>query len=358
MDPLLVHIGLHRTGSSWLQQRVFDGRDGRPTPVVADRAESARRIVLPREDDFDAAEVRAWLSERTRAVVASGGVPVLSNERFSGNPHSGWFDGERTIDRLAEIVEEPRVLVVLRRQDDLVRSLYLQYVRIGGPASLASYLKSPEPGDHRAPGFDPAFLRYDLLLDRLDRRFGRERVLALGYDLLRRDPRMYLDRIGAFLGTSITPPADARERVYESPAFTDAAWRRRLNFWCVRSTLHGAVSMAGGGGARIAGDRSARRRHDTRLREDARPAGPTSDRRTAGGVRRLPGRQPPTCSADRRGSRSPRLAGLTARPRLAPPVGRNANPHSGRAQAELRALGARRSRRRASRDSRTRSGIH
>jgi len=244
MDPLLVHIGLHRTGSSWLQQRVFDGRDGRPTPVVADRAESARRIVLPREDDFDAAEVRAWLSERTRAVVASGGVPVLSNERFSGNPHSGWFDGERTIDRLAEIVEEPRVLVVLRRQDDLVRSLYLQYVRIGGPASLASYLKSPEPGDHRAPGFDPAFLRYDLLLDRLDRRFGRERVLALGYDLLRRDPRMYLDRIGAFLGTSITPPADARERVYESPAFTDAAWRRRLNFWCVRSTLHRAAPFA------------------------------------------------------------------------------------------------------------------
>ena len=241
MPPLLVHLGLHRTGSSWLQQRVFDGREGRPRQVVPDRAESARRIVLPREDDFRPEEVRRWIEARTGEVVAAGGVPVLSNERFSGNPHSGWFDAERTFARLAEVVEEPRVLVVLRRQDDLVRSLYLQYVRIGGPASLAAYLQPPEPGDHRAPGFDPAFLRYDLLLDRLDRTFGRERVLALTYDLLHRDPQAFLDRIGAMLGTRIPAPADARRRVYASPGFVEAACRRRLNFWCTPSSLHRAA---------------------------------------------------------------------------------------------------------------------
>jgi len=241
MPPLLVHLGLHRTGSSWLQQRIFDGRDGRPTSVVPDRAESARRIVLSREDDFDPPEVRRWLTERTTAVVDAGGVPVLSNERFSGNPHSGWFDADRTIDRLAAVVEDPRVMVVLRRQQDLIRSLYLQYVRIGGPASLTAYLQSPETGDHRAPGFDPAFLRYDRLVDRLDRRFGRDRVLALPYDLLERDPHAFLDRIGGFVGTRIATPDDARRRVYGSPGFVEAACRRRLNFWCTRSTLHRAA---------------------------------------------------------------------------------------------------------------------
>lgn len=260
---VLLHLGLHRTGSTWLQQRIFDGRDGRPTPIVPDRAESARRLVLARDDDYDAEALRAWLAERIDAVRAAGGVPVLSNERFSGNPHSGWFDADRTFDRLARVLPDAKVLIVLREQRDLVRSLWLQYVRIGGPASLADYLRAPEPGDHRAPCFDPAFLRFDRLVENLDRRFGRDRVLAIPYDRLRRDPREFLARIAAFLGTPIPPPPDAEAKVYASPGFVAASLQRRVNFWCVRSTLHRAppfqsallaklATLAAGGASRVA----------------------------------------------------------------------------------------------------------
>ena len=241
---VLLHLGLHRTGSTWLQQRVFDGRDGRPTPIVPYRAESARRIVLPRDDDFDADAVRDWLAAETKAVRSAGGVPVLSNERFSGNPHSGWFDADRTFDRLARALPNAKVLIVLREQRDLVRSLWLQYVRIGGPASLRDYLRAPEPGDHRAPCFDPAFLRFDRLVENLDRRFWRERVLAIPYDRLRRDPREFLARIGAFIDAPIPAPHDADAKIYASPGFVAASLQRRVNFWCVRSTLHRAPPLA------------------------------------------------------------------------------------------------------------------
>jgi hypothetical protein len=250
---VLLHLGLHRTGSTWLQQRVFDGRDGRPTPMVPDRAESARRIVLAREEDFDADELRRWLAERVESVRRAGGVPVLSNERFSGNPHSGWFDAQRTFDRLAEVLPEAKVLLVLREQRDLVRSLWLQYVRIGGPASLRDYLRAPDPGDHRAPCFDPSFLRFDRLVESLDRRFGREQVLAIPYDRLRRDPRDFLARIGAFLGTEIPPPEHAEAKVYASPGFVAASLQRRVNLWCVRSTLHRAPPLPSPRLARLSG---------------------------------------------------------------------------------------------------------
>ncbi|MGA1631875.1 MAG: sulfotransferase, partial [Phycisphaerales bacterium] len=250
---VLLHLGLHRTGSTWLQQRVFDGRDGRPTPMVPDRAESARRIVLAREEDFDADELRRWLAERVESVRRAGGVPVLSNERFSGNPHSGWFDAQRTFDRLAEVLPEAKVLLVLREQRDLVRSLWLQYVRIGGPASLRDYLRAPDPGDHRAPCFDPSFLRFDRLVESLDRRFGREQVLAIPYDRLRQDPRDFLARIGAFLGTEIPPPEHAEAKVYASPGFVAASLQRRVNLWCVRSTLHRAPPLPSPRLARLSG---------------------------------------------------------------------------------------------------------
>ncbi|MEY3023746.1 MAG: hypothetical protein RJA16_572 [Planctomycetota bacterium] len=250
---VLLHLGLHRTGSTWLQQRVFDGRDGRPTPMVPDRAESARRIVLAREEDFDADELRRWLAERVESVRRAGGVPVLSNERFSGNPHSGWFDAQRTFDRLAEVLPEAKVLLVLREQRDLVRSLWLQYVRIGGPASLRDYLRAPDAGDHRAPCFDPSFLRFDRLVESLDRRFGREQVLAIPYDRLRQDPRDFLARIGAFLGTEIPPPEHAEAKVYASPGFVAASLQRRVNLWCVRSTLHRAPPLPSPRLARLSG---------------------------------------------------------------------------------------------------------
>jgi hypothetical protein len=250
---VLLHLGLHRTGSTWLQQRVFDGRDGRPTPMVPDRAESARRIVLAREEDFDADELRRWLAERVESVRRAGGLPVLSNERFSGNPHSGWFDAQRTFDRLAEVLPEAKVLLVLREQRDLVRSLWLQYVRIGGPASLRDYLRAPDPGDHRAPCFDPSFLRFDRLVESLDRRFGREQVLAIPYDRLRQDPRDFLARIGAFLGTEIPPPEHAEAKVYASPGFVVASLQRRVNLWCVRSTLHRAPPLPSPRLARLSG---------------------------------------------------------------------------------------------------------
>ncbi|MGA1057019.1 MAG: sulfotransferase [Phycisphaerales bacterium] len=250
---VLLHLGLHRTGSTWLQQRVFDGRDGRPTPMVPDRAESARRIVLAREEDFDADALRRWLAERVESVRRAGGVPVLSNERFSGNPHSGWFDAQRTFDRLAEVLPEAKVLLVLREQRDLVRSLWLQYVRIGGPASLRDYLRAPDPGDHRAPCFDPSFLRFDRLVESLDRRFGREQVLAIPYDRLRQDPRDFLARIGAFLGTEIPPPEHAEAKVYASPGFVVASLQRRVNLWCVRSTLHRAPPLPSPRLARLSG---------------------------------------------------------------------------------------------------------
>ena len=221
--------------------------------MVPDRAESARRIVLPREDDFDPAETRSWLQARADAIRATGGVPVLSNERFSGNPHSGWFDADRTFDRLRLVLPEAKVLLVVREQRDLVRSLWLQYVRIGGPASLRNYLREPDPGDHRAPVFDLEFLRFDRVVEGLDRRFGRERVLVLPFERLVRDAKDFLARIAGFLGREMVPPPDPSRRIYAAPSLVSASLQRRINLCFVRSSLHRAAPWPSPTIARLAG---------------------------------------------------------------------------------------------------------
>jgi len=289
----LIHLGLHRTGSTWFQTRVLDGRDGRAVNAVPDRRETAERIVLPRDRDFDAAGVRAWLAERFAAAAESGSPPILSNERFSGNPAAGWHDAERTARRLAEVVPGARVLLVVREPHDLMRSIWLQQIRIGHPASLEDFLRPSEPGDHRLPIPDLAFLRFDRLVDDLDAIFGRERVLALPYEILRRDATDLLARISAFAGFTIPAPS-SNDPVFAAPSLLEAAVLRRVNLLAVRSSLHRAPPFPGleslgrrlarlvGRRATAAGERRRRTRADEIIARSLAPLDlPASNRRLA-----------------------------------------------------------------------------
>lgn len=239
MTRPLIHLGLHRTGSTWFQRHVLDGRDGRPLATLPDRAESAARIVLPRELDFDADATRRWIRDRMAEAANRGSPVVISNERFSGNPAAGWADAERNVQRLANLVPDARILLVVREQHSLVRSIWLQQIRIGGISGIEDFLRPLNPGDHRLPAFDPRFLEFDRFVGLLDRTFGEEDVLVLPFEGLRDDPERHLGRIEAFSKIGFPSPPDTGP-VFAAPTLLEAALLRRVNLLAVRSSLHRA----------------------------------------------------------------------------------------------------------------------
>ncbi|MHC4245827.1 MAG: hypothetical protein ACYSUU_03395 [Planctomycetota bacterium] len=239
MTRPLIQLGLHRTGSTWFQRRVLDGRDGRPSHAFPARAETTARIVLPRDLDFDADATRRWIHDRIVESDGRGSPVVISNERFSGNPAAGWFDAERTARRLASLVPEARILLVVREQHALLRSIWLQQVRIGGISGIEDFLRPLDPGDHRLPAFDPRFLEFDRYVDLLDEIFGEQNVLVLPFEGLRDDATRHLERIEAFSGIAFPAPSDAGP-VYAAPPLLEAATLRRVNLLAVRSSLHRA----------------------------------------------------------------------------------------------------------------------
>ncbi|MCH2161500.1 MAG: hypothetical protein MK085_06460 [Phycisphaerales bacterium] len=250
MTVPLIHIGLHRTGSTWLQKVIFNGEDGRPVLAVPNRIELNERLVVPRNEDFDAKDVREWIEEKFASFRASNRPLILSNERFSGNPHSGWFDTDRILDRLAEVLAGARILLVVREQKSLIRSLWLQYIRIGGTASLQQYLSGHEEGDYRAPVFDASFLRFHNLVASLDARFGQEKVLVLPFELLKKDAGDFLSRIQKFGEFTLQPPADLRPE-YAAPRQLTASLARWVNIFMNRSTLNRGAPLPSAIGSRL-----------------------------------------------------------------------------------------------------------
>ena len=196
---VLVHLGLHKTATTWLQNTIFADREwGFATPWS--RAEVLERFVLVDAMRFEAAATRGEMEPGRRRAEDEGCVAVLSHERLSGNPHSGGYDRREIAERLAGAWPEARVLIVIREQRDMIRSVYRQYLREGGALSLRRYLSPPRQGAARAPAFDPAFFEYDVLITYYQRSFGPERVLVMPYESLSEDPHAFVSAIARFAG--------------------------------------------------------------------------------------------------------------------------------------------------------------
>lgn len=204
MAAPLIHIGYHKTGSTWLQRNLFVNAAqgyctpwGRLTVIQSD-------LVTPNALDFHPDAVRDRLAPRLEQAGREGLVPVITSERLSGSPHSGGFDSAMLARRLQAVFPEARILIVIREQRSAIRSSYGQYVKEGGAVSLRRYLRPPKQGVARFPAFERSHFRYDRLIRLYLELFGPERVLALPFEWFRAEPEAFLEAIGAFAGVRAT----------------------------------------------------------------------------------------------------------------------------------------------------------
>ncbi len=236
-DPLLIHIGLHKTGSTWLQQAIFnDPARGFTTETGAPRHELVHDFVLPDPLAYDPQEARQLYLPYVDAAAATGQTLVLSHERLSGYPSSGGYDRALIAERLHASFPEAKILIVLREQRALIRSMYSQHITDGGNGTLDQFLYRPERGLGRRPWFNFDMYAFDRLIELYRRLFGTDRVMVLTYEHLNTDSQGFVDAISAFCGqpavsVSNTIPRN-RRRIWMMQEV-----QRRLNGWLYDNEL-------------------------------------------------------------------------------------------------------------------------
>ncbi len=123
-----IHIGHHKTGTTWMQQALFTKEHG--FCVLNNYKEPwkdqlLRALVLG--EGFEPERVRSMILERWDGK----GIPVLTAERLSGHPMSGGFDQKIISERLYSAFPEAIVLIGIREADEVKGSVYKQLVREG-----------------------------------------------------------------------------------------------------------------------------------------------------------------------------------------------------------------------------------
>jgi hypothetical protein len=232
----LLHVGYHKTGTTWLQTGLFASpargftRPWRSGPIRA-------ALVRPTAFEFDSSRAAAAFADGLREAAAAGLVPVVSDERLSGSPHAGGYDSGEIARRLHRTFPGGRVLIVVREQRRAILSTYRQYVRDGGVASLAGWLHPRNPDE--LPQLAWSHWEYHHLIGLYRELFGAERVLVLAFETLAGDDAGFGKRIARFAGArgpgvSAAPPAGSE---YRALGALTTAIKRHANRWLVRSSL-------------------------------------------------------------------------------------------------------------------------
>lgn len=240
----VLHVGYHKTGTSWLQQAVFPSLENVFMPLSF--REVLEAIVLPHDFAFDPSAFWERYGDRIEGRESDGAVAVISNERLSGSPHAGGYDSRIIAERLQRLFPDGKVLLVIREQIRMIASSYKEYVRGGGTCSLDRYIDPPE-AKHR-PMFDPDFFKYDRCVVQYRRLFGPERVKVLPFERLREDPNGYLRELTAFVGATADIGGISLRPVRQGLTEQSTRIRRWTNRVTRRTSLNPCTSVRVRGG--------------------------------------------------------------------------------------------------------------
>lgn len=226
VKQLLLHVGYHKTATSWMQQRLFVREHG--YHQIARHPEVWKHIVAPHGLLFDPEAMRGVIREGLEALP-EGKVPVISSEILSGHPFFGGMGSDDHARRLKAIAPEAKILVSIRAQPRILTSVYMQYLLRGGTMSPELFFAGdPELGFH---GFRAEHFEYDRLISLYQDLFGARNVHVITQESLKTDMDGATRALAEFAGNDGFDSVLPTHRAAYSPSYPEYAvpLLRRIN---------------------------------------------------------------------------------------------------------------------------------
>lgn len=219
MKEVYLHVGLPKTGTTFLQERCFPRLKGVhlvrkeykawPPPIIELLWRVAEGFPLFVDMDERRAEVDRFLRGIGEDKV------LISYERLTGDTMWSFRDHASATESLRELFPAARIIFTIRRQDDILEGFYRQHLRNFYYPTIDGYLNYRDGrfGDMFRP--TPAFpsisvwrLDYYTYARNYAALFGRPNVKILPYEMMRAEPRRFHGQIAEFLGVEpYEPPA-------------------------------------------------------------------------------------------------------------------------------------------------------
>lgn len=226
----VVHVGYIKTGTTFLQANVWTiPKNGMALAGGLDsRAILTDALIVCDDYVFEPGETRSRLSQFEDPLRLEDQIPVWSEETLLGNPPTRDYEATAKAARLHRVFPDAKILITIRRQQDMILSMYGEYLLGGGTLAFDSFIGDGNEPLSYTPILRPEFLLYDRAISYYQGLFGAENVLVLPMEMLTADKEAYFDRLAQFCG--LTEPLEHRsERAHVGQRKGTLGLRRRLN---------------------------------------------------------------------------------------------------------------------------------
>jgi len=223
-----IHVGDYKTGTSWLQEKVFPFHP--EMQYLGDYFKNKeqqrilREIVDTRDLDFDGESLKKRFLDNFQKEENK--IVGISREGLS---QLGLFDGEnakRIAQRLYDVFGKTKIIYVIREQESMLNSLYSQYVKMGGTRSFKDFFLDPA----ESRGLIER-LKYHKNIKMYQDIFGKENVLVLIYEELKENKKTFLYKTYDFIGCKNKEyiPLNSEKKVNSSLTTYGVYIERQLN---------------------------------------------------------------------------------------------------------------------------------
>jgi hypothetical protein len=196
---LLIHIGLHKTATTWLQQSFFAVHP--EVHLLNDYMnpwhDELTSYIIKSGEDFSSAECRGIFQKRIDKLPTSDkGAYVISSEELVGNPLSGGYNRGTIAKRLADTFPEAKIMITTRNQSDTLYSLHQQMIKMGYVGSMTQLLKEDL---WTRPCFQKQFLDYLTLYNLYLGYYDKESIGLFTQEELKLNSEVFIKEIYSFL---------------------------------------------------------------------------------------------------------------------------------------------------------------
>jgi Sulfotransferase domain len=218
MNRVTVHIGLPKTATTTLQQKVFASHPGifylGPKANYPDFDEVMNGLCFADSLNYDAA-LGCRVLEKLFPAKDPGKPAVVSQEALSAQGR----DRRLKAERLKALFPEARIVLTVRRPEDLLVSVYFQWLKgFGGKRREVPSLDAWLERDWQDAGRGNFLrLQYAKLLELYRSLFGRTNVLLLFFEDLIEDRAKFARQLSEFIGVDSQTTDDLLSQEKSNP---------------------------------------------------------------------------------------------------------------------------------------------
>jgi hypothetical protein len=241
---IFFHIGLQKTGTTFLQREVFPKVresdfqyiDGHDYPFVFNKFRFQDVIY------FDAEETKAEI-----LGLAQGKRKLLiSFEDLSGHPYNAAQSRSAIADKIVKCFPDAKIIFFLRRQDQFAVSSYLQTVKGGNSFSLKEYYSTIFLENHHDRFICPTrdYFLFEKYVSYLVCTFGLKNCFIRPYESFLKDNESIINELFAFLGSNEKfEPIAKQQNVQKGVIYTSLL--RFENYFLARRITSNSIFFSG-----------------------------------------------------------------------------------------------------------------